>query len=125
VVDNKCLVSLFRFDCTVVGQTVTDCFRCLQYHRKQLTKCMTMAEIADLLAWDCVYNWYPKDANDEGGPRSYLLPTAGESREQVFRNEPIASTCMQWSTCLIIMMNQEVKQQVLPHYYLLIVKKIL
>jgi len=31
---------------------------------------------------------YPKDANDEGGPRSYLLPTAGESREQVFRNEP-------------------------------------
>ena len=89
MVDNKCLVSLFRFDCTVVGQTVTDCFRCLQYHRKQLTKGMTMmAEIADLLAWDCVYNWYPKDANDEGGPRSYLLPTAGESREQVFRNEP-------------------------------------
>lgn len=54
----------FRLNCTIVGMTVVDAFRCLKYYHLGNFKGMTVAEFADGLAHDCVYNPFRKDREE-------------------------------------------------------------
>jgi hypothetical protein len=48
----------FRIDTTIIGMTVVDAWKCLQYHlpRKYGHGQYTAKQVADCIAWDCVNN---------------------------------------------------------------------
>jgi hypothetical protein len=46
----------FRIDTTIIGMTVVDAWKCLQYHLKRTYLQYTAKQVADCIAWDCVNN---------------------------------------------------------------------
>lgn len=69
----------FRVDCTLVGMTAIDAFRCLQYHYGGNFKGMTVANFADGLARDCVYNPFSKEEKKRG-----IVPSANNLNPDCF-----------------------------------------
>ena len=46
----------FRIDTTIIGMTVVDAWKCLQYHLPRKYLQYTAKQAADCIAWDCVNN---------------------------------------------------------------------
>jgi hypothetical protein len=46
----------FRIDTTIIGMTVVDAWKCLQYHLPRKYLNYTAKQAADCIAWDCVNN---------------------------------------------------------------------
>jgi hypothetical protein len=46
----------FRIDTTIIGMTVVDAWKCLQYHLPRRYLQYTAKQVADCIAWDCVNN---------------------------------------------------------------------
>jgi hypothetical protein len=46
----------FRIDTTIIGMTVVDAWKCLQYHLPREYGQYTAKQVADCIAWDCVNN---------------------------------------------------------------------
>jgi hypothetical protein len=46
----------FRIDTTIIGMTVVDAWKCLQYHLSRKYLKYTAKQVADCIAWDCVNN---------------------------------------------------------------------
>lgn len=71
----------FRINCTIVGQTVIDCFRALNFHCSSQRQ-TTVAQFANALAWDCVHNTYSHSSSSRNNRQNPLafIPTCSQRR---------------------------------------------
>ena len=69
----------FRLDCTLIGQTVIDCYRAKKFHRHEpASRSATVAQFANALAWDCVNNFFSDATNNRRCNPTHFIPSSSQ-----------------------------------------------